>query len=639
MGIRKKTKKILKPISRLSLRTRIIILSSIAIIIGYVIVFALPKTVTFSYSEATCVRQLTFAPSTMKQVHESGYEVAFKDTVTIAGHPVASLTACFTPVAAPEKGESMVATSPYGSWVLARNYLITVSDAPTVKTDDFIGKTLPTTRPLALELSSKDTVFSYKLAVNEREAKCAPKGDSIECDIERLYLKQGEAYQASLIRYFGDDKYEKLGSGEIKTLLPLTLTGASVSEGQTIYDKPASLSFEYDKPIETVIATLKVKNGDTSEPVKVTTSTEGNKALVTPVEPLKRNAQYQVTLSSVEAKDGSALPAQHVVNFLVSGGPKVTGISVGSSGVPRGGTITISLDQEIKNVDKIASLVVVQGVAASVARSGNNLIVSYNSAPACGTFSISVKKGLESQAEVAQEEDWNFNGRFTCYSVRTFGTSKQGRAMNAYIFGSGGKTILYTGTIHGNEIGTRALMNAWINELDANAQSIPAGVRIVVVPSINPDGAAAGSRYNSNNVDLNRNFDTTDWKQDIETPYKQPHPGGGGSAPNSEPETVALAAYTRELQPYLTMSYHSQAGYVIANSCGNSPALAAKYSELSGYRNMTGVSSAFAYEITGTYDDWMCQRLGYQSVLIELATTGSSEFGRNKSALWAMARS
>lgn len=210
--------------------------------------------------------------------------------------------------------------------------------------------------------------------------------------------------------------------------------------------------------------------------------------------------------------------------------------------------------------------------------------------------------------------------------------------MNAWVFGSGGKTILYTGAIHGNEQGTRIMMNAWINELEANARSIPAGVQIVVIPSVNPDGVAANSRYNANNVDLNRNFNVSDWKKDIVTPANQPHPGGGGSAPGSESETRALAAYTSQLQPHLTMSYHSVAGYAIGNGCGSSASLAASYASMTGYANKTGSSSAFAYEITGTYDDWICEKLGRQSVLIELSTTGS-EFGRNKAALWVMARS
>jgi predicted deacylase len=209
--------------------------------------------------------------------------------------------------------------------------------------------------------------------------------------------------------------------------------------------------------------------------------------------------------------------------------------------------------------------------------------------------------------------------------------------MQAYTFGSGGKAILFTGTIHGNELSAKYLMEAWIRELDAN--TVPSGRRIVVVPVINPDGVAAGSRYNSRGVDLNRNYDTSDWEKNVETVNGDPKPGGGGKSPGSEKETKAMMALTQQLQPALTMSYHSSAAYAIGNTCGDSRSLAAKYSELTGYRNMTGVSGAFSYQITGTYDDWICERLGLASVLVELATSYDAEFGRNQAALWAMARS
>lgn len=182
-------------------------------------------------------------------------------------------------------------------------------------------------------------------------------------------------------------------------------------------------------------------------------------------------------------------------------------------------------------------------------------------------------------------------------------------------------------------------MNAWMNELEANPGAIPAGTRIIVIPSANPDGTAANTRYNARNVDLNRNYNVSDWKTDVQTVGGQPLPGGGGSAPESEAETKVLVAFTREVAPHLTMSYHSSAAYAIGNTCGNSTALAARYAQLSGYRNMTGVSGAFSYEITGTYDDWLCEKLGRQSVLIELSSSSNAEFSRNKAALWEMAKS
>jgi predicted deacylase len=182
-------------------------------------------------------------------------------------------------------------------------------------------------------------------------------------------------------------------------------------------------------------------------------------------------------------------------------------------------------------------------------------------------------------------------------------------------------------------------MEAWINELEANARKIPEGRQIVVIPTLNPDGVAANSRYNSAGIDLNRNFQTADWVTDITTPSNQPLPGGGGPSPLSEPESQAIANFTLQIMPRLTMSFHSSASYAIGNQGGDSAALASTYSSMTGYRNMTGNSGAFSYPITGTYDDWIRERCGLASVLVELSSSYSSEFSRNKAALWAMARS
>ena len=364
-----------------------------------------------------------------------------------------------------------------------------------------------------------------------------------------------------------------------------------------------------------------------------------NKVIVSARAELARNAQYELILKEVEAVDGSTLADEYKVNFTLSGGPKVTKLSIGSSSVARSGTIVVTLDQEIANMGSIAKLVSVEGFTVQVSKNGRTLVINYSDAPECGAFTIRIKKGLESQYGVAQQNDWAFASRTQCYSVQTIGSSAQGRLINAFIFGSGSKTILYTAAMHGNEQSGNLLMNAWISELDTYAHNIPAGVRIVVIPSINPDGVAMNTRYNANGIDLNRNYDTSDWQTDVQTVTGAPLPGGGGTAPGSEPETQVLMAYTIALQPSLTMSYHSSASYAIANTCGNSPTLASNYADITGYKNMTGVSGAFSYQITGTYDDWMCERLGLASVLIELASSTNAEFSRNKAALWAMARS
>jgi predicted deacylase len=198
--------------------------------------------------------------------------------------------------------------------------------------------------------------------------------------------------------------------------------------------------------------------------------------------------------------------------------------------------------------------------------------------------------------------------------------------------------VLYVGSIHGNEYSTKYLLDEWIDELETNANNIPDNRKLVVVPLLNPDGLARSSRYNAGGIDLNRNFPTEDWQKNVYSPSNQLITGGGGSTSLSEPESKAIANLSTQLRPILTMSFHGSAGYAIANQAAGSAALAAKYAQMTGYNNMTGVSGAFSYPITGTYDDWLREKYGLKSILIELSSNTYSEFSRNKAALWEMVK-
>lgn len=607
-------------------------------LLSYVLVFTIPKPVTYAYSGEDCVKHLTLFPKVVKQSTDSRFEVSYKDSWVVGTAHLASLSVCFKPVDVPTVGDHAVRISPFGSIFASKAFKIMVPEAATANSGDFIGKTLPLTRPVAINLSKADETFSYKYVVQGKASACDHENKQLLCDISKLGLEQGATYPVQLDRYFEDTKVATLDRGEMTTLRALVLVKSSVTEGQVVYDKPKSIVVEYDKEMSSATATLTVRDGETKVPVPVKTTTEGKSVIITPTAELKRNATFDLVIEKAEGDDGSSLAAPQATAFSTSGGPKVTGVSVGTSGAPLSGTIRVTFDQEMANTDLIPKLVTVKGIDARVTKNGTTLNIAYSGAK-CAPYTITIAKGFTSAAGITQTDDWTFNGRTQCYTLQSIGTSKNGRSILAYVFGSGGKTVLYTGTIHGNEYSARNLMNAWVDEIEAHPQNIPANTQLIVIPSVNPDGAAAGTRTNANNVDLNRNFNVSDWKSDIQTVGGNPFPGGGGSAPESEPETKALANFTRNVAPSLTMSYHAAAAYVIANTCGDSGSLASTYASMVGYRNMTGVSGAFAYEITGTYDDWICEKLGRRSVLVEMTTNTNSEFSRHKAALWLMAKS
>ncbi|MDQ3629254.1 MAG: hypothetical protein M3419_10675 [Actinomycetota bacterium] len=72
-----------------------------------------------------------------------------------------------------------------------------------------------------------------------------------------------------------------------------------------------------------------------------------------------------------------------------------------------------------------------------------------------------------------------------------------------------------------------------------------------VIPTMNPDGYAADNRNNARGVDLNRNW-PTNWEQTSTS----------GSAPASEPETRAMRAFLKRVQPTFITSLHQPFGVI-----------------------------------------------------------------------------
>src|SRR5581483_11718720 len=110
---------------------------------------------------------------------------------------------------------------------------------------------------------------------------------------------------------------------------------------------------------------------------------------------------------------------------------------------------------------------------------------------------------------------------------RTFvlGRSLRGRPIVGIEVGDLGarRRALIVGCIHGNEQAGIAIAR-WLA-----ATPPPKGVDLWVVPVLNPDGVAAGTRGNGEGVDLNRNFPWR-WRR-LEGVYFS------GPRPLSEPES------------------------------------------------------------------------------------------------------
>lgn len=132
----------------------------------------------------------------------------------------------------------------------------------------------------------------------------------------------------------------------------------------------------------------------------------------------------------------------------------------------------------------------------------------------------------------------------TVVEVRQLGTSVQGRPIRAYRLGQPGARVraVVLGSLHGDE-------TAGMRVVDALRTGRPVrGVDLWVVPTVNPDGVARGTRGNARGVDLNRNF-----------PHQWAALSGkyySGPRPLSEPESRALRRFLDQVDPRFVVSFH-----------------------------------------------------------------------------------
>ncbi len=112
-------------------------------------------------------------------------------------------------------------------------------------------------------------------------------------------------------------------------------------------------------------------------------------------------------------------------------------------------------------------------------------------------------------------------------------------------------SVLVVGSIAGDEPGGIA-----VAKVLASQPAVP-GVRLWLIPDMNPDGAVRGTRVNADGVDLNRNF-----------PFRWRHLGASGSRfyagprASSEPETRAIEAFVRRTRPGLAIWLHQPYGLI-----------------------------------------------------------------------------
>jgi protein MpaA len=159
--------------------------------------------------------------------------------------------------------------------------------------------------------------------------------------------------------------------------------------------------------------------------------------------------------------------------------------------------------------------------------------------------------------------------------------------------------VLVVGCIHGPGEAAGVAITRRLQRMP-----LPAGVELWIVPDLNPDAIALGTRANADDVNLNRNF-ASGWH-----PTAAGGESSGGSRPFSEPETRAARRLILRVGPTVTIWYHQHMNLVWASG----PSAAAG----SRYAGFTGMRSVHWGWLWGTAPHWQNAALRERSFVVEL---------------------
>jgi len=166
--------------------------------------------------------------------------------------------------------------------------------------------------------------------------------------------------------------------------------------------------------------------------------------------------------------------------------------------------------------------------------------------------------------------------------VRQIGTSAQGRPITAMRYGNGARTVLVVGQTHGDEEGGLRVLSR------ARSLSLPAGITLWIIPTMNPDGLAADTRFLADGTDPNRHAPT-------------------------ELEQKAVYDFALAIRPTLTVWYHQNYGWVGGSGASSKPARQ--------YQALTGLGTLKHSGDCATRGFMWCpidDALGSSSILVEL---------------------
>lgn len=262
--------------------------------------------------------------------------------------------------------------------------------------------------------------------------------------------------------------------------------------------------------------------------------------------------------------------------------------------------------------------------------------------------------------DVLKEDIRKLKEEFPRADVISIGKSVWGKDLFCLKLGAGPGKLIYSGAHHGMEWITSAMLMRFARDFLAfereqkslsgfGVDALSKRATVFVVPMVNPDGVRLSAlglpnlidartkqrllrqnkstdfskwQANANGVDLNHNYDAA-WQKskEMEKEYGIFAPGPtrfSGPRPESEPESFALAEFTRKKDPGLTIAFHSQGKVIYHGFLGKEPPnslrIARAFARISPYQldSTEGIASF------GGYKDWFVDKFDRPGYTVEV---------------------
>lgn len=130
-------------------------------------------------------------------------------------------------------------------------------------------------------------------------------------------------------------------------------------------------------------------------------------------------------------------------------------------------------------------------------------------------------------------------------------------------------------------------------------------------------------KANARGVDINRNFNTSDW-EDVFYVKQPSYQNYKGESPETEPETKALVSFVNSLSnPVLSLAIHSQGEVLYYNSGQKDLSASERLAEIVSELNRYNIEDEVRHD--AAFDDWCILNKGIPSVTVEIGSYNVKE--------------